>query len=155
MYYFAGQGLSFSEKDQLYASKLKAITDLHLSLYFKSKVICDYIGPEGRLIVDLVPYKLTDVNIPLMTEPKEYSVIYSDIHEDRGHCSGLLSVGMVYPVPRPQHKYSLEIFGKDVASLRLHIIKHLMRVKEKTTGMTAMLVYVPVTFDLETVDAVF
>ena len=90
-----------------------------------------------------------------MLQPKEFTVAYSDIKEEHGQWTGLLSFGLVFSVPKPQYKYVLNIFGTDTSSVRLHIIKHLIRLKEKTKGVTTMLVYVPEKFDLNCIDVVF
>ena len=107
------------------------------------------------MLVDVVPYKLIDANIPLMMQPRQYMEVYSDIKQTGDMCSGLLSFGIVYPISSPQYKYMLDIFGTDYESLRLHIVKHLLRLRERTTGVTAMLVYVPESFQLEKLDRIF
>ena len=147
--------MTLSEKDTRNTAKLNIVTDLHLSLFFKTKAIRDYISPSGRMIVDAVPYKMIQSNIQSIRGPKEFKSIYSDIKSDTDKCTGLLSVGTVFPIPHPQYKYMLDIFGSDTSSLKTHIVKHLIRLKEKTKGITAMLVYVPDEFDLEKVDVIF
>ena len=107
------------------------------------------------MLVDVVPYKMIDANIPLMMQPRKYMEVYSDIKTTEDSCSGILSFGLVYPISRPQYKYMLDIFGNDYSSLRIHIVKYLLRLKEKTTGVTAMLVYVSETFPLENIDNIF
>ena len=155
MYYLAGQGLIFSEEDVIATTTLRSMSDLQLSLHFTSKVLRDYICPEGRMIVEDVPYKIMDTNIRFMRQPNDYSAIYSDIKVEPGRCSGLLSFGHVYPTALPQYRYGLDLFGKDTTTLRIHIVKHLIRLKECTKGVTAMVVHVPEAFDLEKVDMVF
>ena len=107
------------------------------------------------MLVDVVPYKMIKANIPLMMQPRQYMEAYSDIDQTGDLCSGLLSFGLVYPIAKPQYKYMLDIFGTDYKSLRLHIVKHLVRLKEKTTGVTAMLVYVSEDFPLDKLDGIF
>ena len=127
----------------------------HISQYFSSKSVREYISPKGRMIVDGVPYKMMSANLSSMMGPGNFTVIYSDIREEHGKCSGLLSVGLVFPIPTPQYKYVLDIFGDDIASLKTHIVKHLLRLREKTQGITAMLVFIPEETDVNQVDKVF
>ena len=155
MYYFAGQGLRFLDEDIRNTNRLNIVSDIQLSQYFKSKEISQYISPGGRLIVDAVPYKLIEANIQSMVQPREFTVVYSDIKEEADKCSGLLSFGLVFPTPQPQYKYVLDMFGSDTKSLRIHIVKHLLRLREKTDGVTAMLVFVPEELDIRLVDTVF
>ena len=151
----AGQGFKFTTEDISHAVRLSTVSDMNLSLSFKSKSTREYIAPSGRMLVDLVPYDMADFNIKSMQEPKEYKVIYSNIRVHGSLYSGLLSIGTVFPISNPQYKYMLDIFGSDKASLRTHLIKHLMRLKDKTNGVTAVLVYLPDDFDLDMVDALF
>ena len=155
IYYLAGQGLMFTEPERHEASMLKTVSDIHLSLYFKSRVIRDYLSPEGRLLVDAVPYRMIDANIPFMIQPEKYTAIYSDLKVHGGGCSGLLSFGLVFPIRRPQFNYVLNIFGSDTSTLRTHIVKHLLRLKDRTKEVTALVVFVPKSFDLHEVDKVF
>lgn len=154
-YYFSGEGIVISEAGFQNASELQTMSANELSLYFQSRTVREYLSPEGIMIVDVVPYQMIDSNIPMMMQPKQYSAVYSDIKMTGVKCTGLLSFGLLYPTPRPEYTYRLDIFGEDAESLKIHILKHLIRVKEKTTGITAMLVYVSETCDLEQVDKVF
>ena len=106
------------------------------------------------MLVDVVPYQMIDANIPFIMQPRQYMEVYSDIRIDGDNCSGLLSFGLVFPIARPQYKYMLDIFGTDYDSLRRHIVKHLLRLNEKTTGITAMLIYVSDQFDIQKIDDV-
>ena len=106
------------------------------------------------MLVDVVPYKMIDANIPYIMQPKQYMEVYSDIKQSGDTCSGLLSFGLLFPIARPQYKYIVDIFGTDYASLRLHIVKHLMRLKSNTTGVTAMLIYVSEKFNIQKLDGI-
>ena len=65
---FAGQGIISTDSDIRDTSHLQIISDSHLSAYFKSKTVRDYLAPEGRMLVDVVPYKMMDTNIPFMMQ---------------------------------------------------------------------------------------
>ena len=106
------------------------------------------------MLIDVVPYKLIDANIPFMMQPRKYMEVYSDIKQTGDTCSGLLSFGLLYPIARPQYKYMLDLFGTDYESLRRHIVKHLLRLKRDTTGVTAMLIYVSNEFNVKKLDDV-
>ena len=83
------------------------------------------------MIVDADPYKMIHRNIQSIRGPKEFKSIYSDIKSDTDKCTGLLSVESVFPIPHPQYKYMLDILGSDTSSLKTHIVKHLIRLKEE------------------------
>ena len=106
------------------------------------------------MIVDGVPYRMISANIQAMREPKAFTTIYSNIKHSDGVCAGLLSFGLVCPIPKPEYKYVIDLFGTDHSSLRTHIMRHLLRLKEKTKGVTALLVFVPKEFDILYLDAV-
>ena len=104
------------------------------------------------MLVDVVPYKMMDANIPYIMQPKQYMEVYSDIKQSGDTCSGLLSFGLLFPIARPHYKYMVDLFGTDYDSLRLHVVKHLIRLKRNTTGVTAMLIYVSDKFNIQSLD---
>ena len=106
------------------------------------------------MLIDVVPYKMIDANIPFMMQPRQYMEVYSNIRISGDTCSGLLSFGLLFPIARPQYKYMLDIFGTDYESLKRHIVKHLLRLKRDTTGVTAMLIYVSNEFNVKKLDDV-
>ena len=136
------------------ASRLSIVTETQLAMYCKSNEICNYISSKNTLLVDAVPYKMIESNVQSMMEPRKYTTVFSDLRETNGSCSGLLSFGIVFPIPKPHYKYILDIFGTDSASLKAHINRHLMRLKEKTTGVTSLYVLVPEEIDIDHVDLI-
>ena len=136
------------------ASRLSIVSDTQLAIYCKSNEICDYIASKNTLLVDAVPYKMIESNVQSMMQPRKYTTVFSDIRETNGSCFGLLSFGIVFPIPKPQYKYILDIFGTDNASLKAHINRHLVRLKEKTTGVTSLYVLVPEEIDIVHVDSI-
>ena len=142
----------FKDTDIKEASQLPTISESNLSKYFKSKAMCDYLAPEGRMLIDVVPYKMIDANISFMMQPRQYMEVYSDVNQSEDTYSGLLSFGLLFPIARPQYKYMVDLFGTDYQSLRSHIVKHLMRLKRETTGVTALLIYVSDEFDVKKLD---
>ena len=128
---------------------------MEMTEYFISQPVREYLSKEGRMIVDGVPYRMIRANIKAMREPQAFTTIYSDIKQTNGVCSGLLSFGLVCAIRSPQYKYVIDIFGTDLCSLRTHIMRHLFRLKDKTKGVTVLLVFVPMEIDVEHLDAVF
>ena len=114
---------------------LSAITDKNLSTYFASEKISSYLFPHKRILVNATPYRLMESNIPLILENSDITKIYTNVESmSNDNCTGLVSIGTVYPVRRPSYAYNIEIYGEDRCSLESHIVQHLRHVMERTTG---------------------
>ena len=149
------QELNFHSADIEHATRLQTVSDETLSGYFKSTEICHYLSPQEHMVVDWVPLKMIDSNIPFMNGPEGYTNRFSDIRVENGKCRGLLSFGTTFKIQRPPVHCNLDIFGTDTQSLKEHIIRHLTLIRPKFQGVVGMLVYVQEDFDLQKLDTVF
>ena len=137
------------------AMNLETVSEEQLSQYFKSKLVKKYLCPEGRMVVDWVPLKPIDANIPYMKGPVGYTTVFSDIRTEYGQCIGLLSFGTVFEVRKHPFQCNLDIFGNDTRTLTQHIIRRLQVMRSKVKGVVAILVLVQEDFDMAKLDSVF
>lgn len=137
-------------------SQLYLVTDVILSEYFASNPIKKYLFPQGRILVNSIPYRPMSTNIPLILDKSGYTEIYSDVVLGNKECTGLLSVGTVYPVKRPKFAYNIEIYGDctSIKSLETHIARHLTRITEKACGKVSIHVVIDENVSRTTVDKV-
>ena len=155
LYFVDVLNTTLNDKDIRDAMKLKTVTEADISSHFSSKKIKDYLSPEGHMIIDMVPLRMINSNIHYMTGPNGYTAVYSDIRIENGQCRGLLSFGTVFPVKRPPFHNNLDIFGSDTATLKEHIVRHLMFMRQKGTGVVGVLAMVQEDFDMLQLDKVF
>ena len=135
--------------------KLDVVTDAILSTYFASENIRSYLFPHERILVNSIPYRLLSNNIPLiMDNYSGMTEIYSDVVACSSGCTGLLSVGTVYPVKQPTFAYNIEIYGDDSNRLEQHILRHLKRIIDITYGKISIHVVVDENVSKSTVDEV-
>lgn len=149
------QEISIHPADIEQAKQLQTVSGETLSTYFKSREISSYLSQQGYMIIDMVPLKMTDSNIPFMNGPKGYTTCVSDIRVKDGKCSGLLSFGTTFTIQRPPVHCNLDIFGTDTRTLKEHIIRHLTVIRSKFEGVIGVLVLVQEDFDLQKLDSVF
>ena len=125
-------------------SKVDVVTDVILTEYFSTEAIKNYLFPEGRMLVNTVPYRLMRENIPLIMDKSGFTEILSDVvlGNNNNKCTGLLTVGTIYPVKRPKFAYNIEIYGDCVISLDAHIACHLERIANKAYGRVSIHVVV-------------
>ena len=112
-----------------------------LKSYIQSEEAKKYLFPHNRIIVNWIPYRLMTSNVPLMALSSSTTYIYTDVNISSCTYSGLLSVGTLYPVKEPSFLYNLDIYGRNSQSLRSHLVKHLVILKEKTIGVTNVLLF--------------
>jgi hypothetical protein len=106
----------------------------------------NYLFPEGRFLVDWVPFRLLTAYIPLLKGRD--TVFYSDITSETarvddlknghtgetGRIQGLLSASTIFKAHHDLDlSCNLDIFGLDFRSIENHIIFHLQRIYD--TGM--------------------
>ena len=149
------QRIPLTEHNVQSAMSLETVSELHLSQYFKSKLVQDYLWPERRMIVDMLPLKTIDANIPYMKGPEGYTTVFSDVRTENDACCGLLSFGTVFEVQRHPYHYNLDIFGDDTKTLTEHIVRHLLVMRSKVKGVVAVLIMVQENFEMEKLDSVF
>ena len=100
--------------NKMYDGVLQEISDLHLKEHFRSTDIPKYLAPQGRLILNQVPFQFYPSNVSIMRESVVQTHIYSDVQcREKGRCAGLLSFGTHFKVKEPYFKYVLDIFGTD------------------------------------------
>ena len=134
--------------------KLEVVTDTILATYFASERISCYLFPHERILVNSIPYRLLSSNIPLIMKNSSITEIYSDVEVGDNGCTGLLSVGTVYPVKQPVFAYNIEMYGDDINSLEPHIFRHLKRMTQRTYGKISIHVVVDENMSHTTVDKV-
>ena len=152
MYSFESGRLHVSEYDVDTTTGLTAVTDDVLTTYINSEALSKYLFPHERVIVDFVPFRLMDSNIPFMSESSEFLEVFSDIRTEDGAYKGLLSFGSLYKVKTVPYRYALDVYGTDSNSLKSHTDKHLMRMKRKASVTTTLVVILDKTFKQETVE---
>ena len=106
------------------------------------------------MLVNTVPYRLMRENIPLILDKSGFTEIYSDVVSGYNSCTGLLSIGTLYPVKRPKFAYNIEIYGDCVNSLETHISDHLKRIANKAYGKVSIHVVVGERFSRTKVDQI-
>ena len=126
------------------SKELTLVTETLMGSYIDSKDICDYFFPQGRVVVDGVPFKLLPENVPLMFEQNDIIVMFSDLDNDSKNCKGLLSIGTTQKVKNPSYIYNIELYGnaKNLNCLKCHIDKHLNVLKELAFETVCIFVFV-------------
>ena len=142
------------ETDIRSAQRLTVVTDGLLASYIRSEVVSKYLFPQGRIVVNSVPYKAMESNIPVLREQKDASVIFSDLCNS-DPSSGMLSIGTLFHVKNPAFAYNIELYGSDTGSARSHIARHMLRLTDKVSELTGVFVFVDETFPFDVVDKVF
>ena len=106
---------------------LSEVTENLLFTYFTKQHLHQYLFPKDRILVNSVPYRLMESNIPLIFSNKKFMDmrIRTDVGTRGDNYKGLLSIGTGYPVPRPSFAYNIELYGEDNDSLEKHILYHL------------------------------
>ena len=131
------------------------VTDDLLVSYIRSKTISQYLFPKNRIVVNSAPYRVLESNIPLLKEQGDMTVILSDVNTDSRSTQGILSIGTIFPVRNPSYAFNIDIYGSDYPSIRAHIVKHLLRLKDIMPELTSIYVYVDEDFPFEVIDKIF
>lgn len=139
------------------ASSFKMPTDEDFQLFFNDNNIKQYLFPKERIVVNWVPYRLQSENIPLLRIDGDRVCMYSDVSVDNnGSASGLLSISTSYACMQRPYVSMLDIYGMDTATLRNHIISHIMYIKQYTKGdYLEMIVFVEPAFHVGKLNQVF
>ena len=139
----------------LYSRGLEEVSDLDLKEHFRSKDISKYLAPQGRLILNQVPFQLYPSNVSIMRGQVVGTHIYSDVRlNDAVMCGGLLSFGTHFKVKEPYFKYVLDGFGTDFQSMEKHLLAHLNNLRTITASPTVVLIFVSELFDLPTLSVI-
>ena len=129
------------DSDLQSVATITEVSEELLKSYIQSEEAKKYLFPHNRIIVNWIPYRLMTSNVPLMALSSSSTYMYTDVNITSGMYRGLLSVGTLYPTKEPSFLYNLDIYGKDLQSLRSHLVKHLVVLKEKTLGVTNVLLF--------------
>ena len=144
MYFFFQDHLVFSletenlhlrEADKKQTTEVKPIPFDDVATYISSKETSSYLFPHGRILVDYTPYKLLKTNVLLMKQASSnHTEAFSDVRIENGSVRGSLSFGSVFKAQTVSYVYNIEIYGNDPVSVKLHIMKHLIMLKQKVNG---------------------
>ena len=115
----------------------------NLATYFNSSDISRYLFPHQRIMVDIVPYKLMESNIPLMNDfSSGHTKAYTDVREENGGIRGMLSFGTLFRAQKVSYVYGIEIYGTDVSSVQRHIVRHLSELQQSANGSVCLMLFV-------------
>ena len=110
--------------------------------FFKSNGLSNYLFPYNRISVDMVPYKLMESNTIRMQEISgEHTRVFSDVTDGKNGAKGILSFGTLFKAQKVYHVYGIEIYGTDIDSIRKHIAKHILALKENTSGSVCIMFF--------------
>lgn len=131
---------------------LKILQKSDFSNILKSKLKCDKLFPQGRLLVSRVPYRLLESNIDHFFD--ETCVVFGSSNCDEDGVS-LLTIGVGYLVPAGV-RYSMDIYGEfSDETLHCHITEHLRRcTRLGSDTITFLVFYQAVKHDIDTIKKV-
>ena len=110
--------------------------------FFTSNDIRNYLFPYKRILVDMVPYKLMKSNTIRMQEISgEHTRAFSDVTDRNNGTKGILSFGTLFKAQKVSYVYGIEIYGTDIDSIRKHIAKHILALKENTSGSVCIMFF--------------
>ena len=124
-----------------------ADTVLHIAFddvakFFKSNGLSNYLFPYNRILVDMVPYKLIESNTIRMEEISgEHTRVFSDVTDGNNGTKGILSFGTLFKAQKVSYVYGIEIYRTDIDSIRKHIAKHILALKENTSGSVCIMFF--------------
>ena len=111
----------------------------HLSSHLQLEETRKYLVPNGRFCINVVPLKKDRNNTEYIIGHDDSTVTYYDVTVENGKYRGLMSRGILYKTAASatfQHVYRLDILGSDMSSIRKHLVKHVLRIKQNTQGKT-------------------
>ena len=110
--------------------------------FFTSNGLSSYLFPYNRILVDMVPYKLIHSNTTRMQEISgEHTRVFSDVTDGKNGAKGILSFGTLFKAQKVSYVYGIEIYGADIDSIRKHIAKHILALKENTSGSVCIMFF--------------
>ncbi|XP_045215484.1 uncharacterized protein LOC123565760 [Mercenaria mercenaria] len=138
------------------SEKLHSPSDADFKHFFSSPAIRNHLFPKERIIVDWVPYRLTEANVSLLRWSGERTKVLSDISVDTdGMVSGLLTFSTIIPVKRPAYSCNFNIYGTDTTTLKDHVISHMRYIRGTAVGVISLLVLVEPGFNMQVLEDVF
>ena len=109
-----------------------------------------YLAPNGRLFIQVVPLKVEKDNTEHIIGHDDSTVTYYDVMVENGTHRGLMSRGILYKTAENasfQNVYLLDIVGSDMRSIRMHLAKHVLRIKQNAQGKTKLFICSSEDFD--------
>ena len=139
---------------------LTAVSGSLLESYLTTNDLKSYLFPEGRFILDYVPFKLIDKNFPFVTGPEEFRTMLSDVHFDGSRCAGLLSCVTLFPCKELLFHCTVEIYGNDAFSVNKHVSEIIRLIRQKVvdterSGTVRIGLYLEKQVSLEFIDQAF
>ena len=145
------QNISIKENDIHTAKTLTPASPDHLSLHFRS-TDRQYLAPNGIACIFWVPLKLQEENIAFIIGQDNSTLTFCDVEYKSGSTCGLLSRGTMYATTgstKFQYVYVVDILGLDASTLKQHVAKHLLPVKEQAKGSVQLSIHFQEDFDYE------
>ena len=154
------ESIDLKESDVKEAGSLCPLSPEDLSSQFLSEEDrnYEYLAPKGITCIDRVPIKLQEDNIAYIIGHDDSTSTFSDMKSESGTYRGLVSRGTSYKAPgttEAEYVYILDILGSDTTTLRKHIAKHLLKIKENVKGPTQLMVFFQEDFDYNVILSAF
>ncbi|XP_053404074.1 histidine N-acetyltransferase-like [Mercenaria mercenaria] len=137
--------------------KLEGIPALYLSEPYSN-----YLFPEGRIIVDLVPMRLIESNLKLaqggntvfVSDVQISSNEYKKLNTfDTPQVKGILTASSVYCTRDfAEMVLILDVFGSDLSTFNNHVAFHLKRLRESTPQQVHFKIYTSKGCDCSVID---
>ncbi|XP_053403079.1 uncharacterized protein LOC123555941 [Mercenaria mercenaria] len=118
---------------------------------YLSEPYSNYLFPEGRIIVDLVPMRLIESNLKLLSRGS--TVFVSDVHINPSECNkltlldnpqvkGILTASSAYCTRDfTEMVLILDVFGRDLSNFNSHVACHLKRLSESTPQQVNFIIF--------------
>ena len=145
------QNINIKEHDVHTARTLSPASPDQLSLHFRS-TDRHYLAPNGLACIFWVPMKLQEENIAFIIGQDNTTVTFCDVEHKTLSTCGLMSRGTMYATTgstKYQYVYLVDILGLDASSLKKHVAKHLLHVKEQIKGCVHFCVHFQDDIDYE------
>ncbi|XP_063425843.1 uncharacterized protein LOC134709617 [Mytilus trossulus] len=99
------------------------ITINHLKVLFSSLIRCNYLFPEGRLLIYWMAYRILPSNIPLIMN-KRTTTVASCLHQPK---NALITIG-TYAYTFNGLFYHLDVYGNTDTNFKDHLSLHLKKI---------------------------
>ena len=158
IYLLKRENIDIKGNDVGEANILYPLSSESLSSHFLSEEDRNYLAPRGIACFDRVPLKLQEDNIAYILGHDDSTSTFSDVKCESGTYRGLVSRGTLYNAPGTteiEHVYVLDVLGSDTSTLRKHIVKHLLKVKENVKAPAQLLIFFQEDFDHNNIISTF
>ena len=137
------ESITLQSNDIELAESLHNLSYGRLSSHLQLEETRKYLAPNGRLCINSVPLKIERNNTEYIIGHDDSIVTYYDVTAENGKYRGLMSRGILYKTAENasfQNVYILDIVGSDMSSIRKHLVKHVLRIKQNTQGKTKLFI---------------